>query len=156
MTISVLTVNNPYWIVCWMFILCIITLVDYFVFASHVKKYPLNVYEEYKEANGINVFVDGSTDQRQEKRYLSIEFYLYSIETEQYEKVTLSNFEYMGGTPHSYYSQAYLKVDDKIYVDDYATFNFHHIGNDKAHALFPFIEQGTSTEITFSSDFKLE
>ena len=112
--------------------------------------------EEYEEANGINVFIDGSTDQRQEKRYLSIEFYLYSIETKQYEKVTLSNFKYLGETPHSYYSEAYLKINNKVYEDDYLIFNFYHTGDYNVHAYGILKIKEAATEIVFSTDFKLE
>ena len=45
--------------------------------------------EEYEEANGVNVLIDGYTSQIEEKRYLSIELYLYAIETAQYDFVTL-------------------------------------------------------------------
>ena len=43
--------------------------------------------EEYEQANGKNVFIDGSTYFKEDKIYLSIEFYLYAIATEQYELV---------------------------------------------------------------------
>ena len=111
---------------------------------------------EYEEANGINVFIDGVSEQRQEKRYLFIELYLYSLETEKFEQVTLTNFEYIGQTPHSYASNIYMKVNDKIYEDDYAVFNFYHFEDDRVCFTTSLREEGTGKEITYTTDLKLE
>ena len=74
--------------------------------------------EEYEEAKGINVFIDGYIPQKDEKRYLSIELYLYSVETNQYEKVKLIDIEYSTGTGQCYYGGVYfyfsLKIVDNI------------------------------------------
>lgn len=74
--------------------------------------------EEYEEANGVNVFIDGYTSQVEEKRYLSIEFYLYSVETEQYELVTLFDSYYIEGTQQVFHCKAYLKINDDEYQDE--------------------------------------
>ncbi|MCM1259905.1 MAG: hypothetical protein NC182_03085 [Prevotella sp.] len=74
--------------------------------------------EEYEEANGINVFIDGYTSQIEEKRYLSIEIYLYSIETEQYEKVKLYDWYFIEGTQQIFHSKAYLNINGHEYFDN--------------------------------------
>lgn len=74
--------------------------------------------EEYEEANGVNVFIDGYTSQVEEKRYLSIELYLYAIETDQYEMVTLYMLHFVENTQQVFHSKAYLKINDKEYQDD--------------------------------------
>ena len=112
--------------------------------------------EEYEDANGINVFIDGSTHQRQEKIYLSIEFYLYSVETEEYENVTLSNLSYTMGTKHCYNGEAYLKINDKVYKDDYASFAFYYFGDDNAGVVIFLGELATTTDVTFKSSYKLQ
>lgn len=111
--------------------------------------------EEYEAAKGVNVFIDGSTHQKEEKRYLSIELYLYSVETEQYELATLTNLEYTLGTGHCYTSEAYLKVNDKIYEDDYTSFAFYYLEDNRVGLTMTLKEQGT-TEVTFRADFRLE
>ncbi len=74
--------------------------------------------EEYEKANGVNVFIDGYTSQIEEKRYLSIELYLYSTETEQYELVTLFDFDYIENTQQVFHSKSYLKVNNNEYQDN--------------------------------------
>lgn len=74
--------------------------------------------EEYEKASGVNVFIDGYTSQIEEKRYLSIELYLYATETEQYELVTLFDFDYIENTQQVFHSKSYLKIDDNEYQGD--------------------------------------
>ena len=74
--------------------------------------------EEYEEANGVNVLIDGYTSQIEEKRYLSIELYLYAIETAQYELVTLYELHFLEGTQQMFHSKAYLKINDNEYQDN--------------------------------------
>lgn len=107
--------------------------------------------EEYEEANGINVFIDGYIPQKDEKRYLSIELYLYAVETEQYELVKLIDVKYSTGTGQCYYGNAYLKIGDKVYEDDYISLAFCY-GN-KNHAGVVLFGK---TNDEFSSIFKLE
>lgn len=73
--------------------------------------------EEYEEANGINVLIDGYTSQVEEKRYLEFKLYLYSIETEQYELVTLFDFNYIEGTHQVFHSSANLKINNHEFQD---------------------------------------
>ena len=75
--------------------------------------------EEYEEANGVNVLIDGYTSQIEEKRYLSIELYLYAIETAQYELVTLYELHFLEGTQQRFHSKAYLKINDNEYHDEH-------------------------------------
>ena len=75
--------------------------------------------EEYEEAKGINVFIDGYIPQKDEKRYLSIELYLYSVETEQYEKVKLYDWYFIEGTQQMFHFKSYLKINDNEYHDEY-------------------------------------
>ena len=74
--------------------------------------------EEYEEAKGINVFIDGYIPQKDEKRYLSIELYLYSVETEQYEKVKLYDWYFIEGTQQVFHSKAYLNINGQEYLDN--------------------------------------
>lgn len=74
--------------------------------------------EEYEKANGVNVLIDGYTSQIEEKRYLSIELYLYATETEQYELVTLFDFNYVENTQQVFQSKSYLKVNNNEYQDN--------------------------------------
>lgn len=74
--------------------------------------------EEYEKANGVNVFIDGYTSQIEEKRYLSIELYLYATETEQYELVTLFDIDYVENTQQVFQSKSYLKVNNNEYQDN--------------------------------------
>ncbi len=108
--------------------------------------------EEYEEANGINVFIDGYIPQKDEKRYLSIELYLYAVETEQYELVKLIDVKYSTGTGQCYYGNAYLEIGDKVYEDDYIAIVFYY-GGDKNHAGVVLFDK---TNDEFRSDFKLE
>ena len=108
--------------------------------------------EEYEEAKGINVFIDGSTVQKNEKRYLSIELYLYSVETEQYEKVKLIDIEYATGTGHCYYGEAYLEIGDKVYEEDYISIAFYYFDDKNRVNMILFY----NTNDEFRSDFKLE
>ena len=108
--------------------------------------------EEYEEANGVNVFIDGYTSQIEEKRYLSIELYLYAVETEQYELVKLIDVKYSTGTGQCYYGNAYLEIGDKVYEDDYIAIVFYY-GGDKNHAGVVLFDK---TNDEFRSDFKLE
>ncbi len=112
--------------------------------------------EEYEEAKGVNIFIDGSTHQKEEKRYLSIELYLYSVETEQYELATLTNLEYALGTGHGYDGTIYLKINDKVYKDENMSFMFYYSEDDRAHFTIFLGEFGTVTEVTFRADFRLE
>ncbi len=107
--------------------------------------------EEYEEAKGINVFIDGSTVQKDEKRYLSIELYLYSVETEQYEKVKLIDVKYSTGTGQCYYGGAYLEIGDKVYEEDYIVIAFCY-GNKNLASMGLFY----NTNDEFSSIFKRE
>lgn len=75
--------------------------------------------EEYEEANGVNALIDGYTSQIEEKRYLSIELYLYAIETAQYELVTLYELHFLEGTQQMFHSKAYLKINDNEYHDEH-------------------------------------
>lgn len=108
--------------------------------------------EEYEEANGINVFIDGYIPQKDEKRYLSIELYLYAVETEQYELVKLIDVKYSTGTGQCYYGNAYLEIGDKVYEDDYIAIVFYY-GGDKNHAGVVLFGK---TNDEFRSDFELE
>ena len=110
--------------------------------------------EEYEEAKGINVFIDGYIPQKDEKRYLSIELYLYSVETEQYEKVKLIDVKYSTGTGHCYYGEAYLEIGDKVY-EDKMLMGFYY---DNKNCFNTRISMGLfyNTNDEFSSDFKLE
>ena len=74
--------------------------------------------EEYEEANGVNVFIDGYTSQIEEKRYLSIELYLYAVETDQYEKVKLYDWYFIEGTQQVFHSKAYLNINGHEYFDN--------------------------------------
>ncbi|HAR57877.1 MAG TPA: hypothetical protein DCR62_03945 [Acholeplasmatales bacterium] len=107
--------------------------------------------EEYEEAKGINVFIDGYIPQKDEKRYLSIELYLYSVETEQYEKVKLIDIEYSTGTGHCYYGEVYLEIGDKVYEDDYISIAFYYFDDKNRVNIILFYNTDE-----FSSDFKLE
>ena len=75
--------------------------------------------EEYEEAKGINVFIDGYIPQKDEKRYLSIEIYLYVVETDQYEKVKLYDWYFIEGTQQMFHFKSYLKINDNEYHDEY-------------------------------------
>ena len=108
--------------------------------------------EEYEEAKGINVFIDGSTVQKDEKRYLSIELYLYSVETDQYELVKLIDVKYSTGTGHCYYGEAYLEIGDKVCEDDYISIAFYYFDDKNRASMGLFY----NTNDEFSSDFKLE
>ena len=108
--------------------------------------------EEYEEAKGINVFIDGYIPQKDEKRYLSIELYLYSVETEQYEKVKLIDVKYSTGTGQCYYGNAYLKIGDKVYEDDYIGIAFYYFEDKNCVHMVLF----GKTNDEFRSDFKLE
>lgn len=108
--------------------------------------------EEYEEANGVNVFIDGYIPQKDEKRYLSIELYLYSVETNQYEKVKLIDIEYSTGTGHCYYGNAYLEIGDKVYEDDYISIAFYYFDDKNRVNMILFY----NTNDEFRSDFKLE
>lgn len=82
--------------------------------------------EEYEEANGENVFIDASTYFNEEKRYIFIELYLYSVETEQYELATLNDLKYREGTGHCYDGKITLNIDEDIYFEeDSAGFAFY-------------------------------
>ena len=107
--------------------------------------------EEYEEAKGINVFIDGYIPQKDEKRYLSIELYLYSVETEQYEKVKLIDIEYSTGTGPCYYGEVYLEIGDKVYEDDYISIAFYYFDDKNRVNIILFYNTDE-----FSSDFKLE
>lgn len=107
--------------------------------------------EEYEEAKGINVFIDGYIPQKDEKRYLSIELYLYSVETEQYEKVKLIDVKYSTGTGHCYYGEVYLEIGDKVYEDDYISIAFYYFDDKNRVNIILFYNTDE-----FSSDFKLE
>ena len=106
--------------------------------------------EEYEEAKGINVFIDGYIPQKDETRYLSIELYLYSVETEQYEKVKLIDIEYSTGTGHCYYGEAYLEIGDKVYEDDYISIAFYYFDDKNRVNIILFYNTDE-----FKSDFKL-
>ena len=106
--------------------------------------------EEYEEAKGINVFIDGYIPQKDEKRYLSIELYLYSVETEQYEKVKLIDVKYSTGTGHCYYGEAYLEIGDKVYEDDYISIAFYYFDDKNRVNIILFYNTDE-----FKSDFKL-
>ena len=108
--------------------------------------------EEYEEANGINVFIDGYIPQKDEKRYLSIELYLYAVETNQYELVKLIDVKYSTGTGHCYYGKAYLEIGDKVYEDDYIAIAFYYFGDKNRVGMVLF----GKTDDEFRSDFKLE
>lgn len=108
--------------------------------------------EEYEEAKGINVFIDGYIPQKDEKRYLSIELYLYSVETEQYEKVKLIDIEYSTGTGQCYYGGAYLEIGDKVYEDDYIGIAFYYFDDKNRVNMVLFGKRNDE----FRSDFKLE
>lgn len=112
--------------------------------------------KEYEEANGINVFIDGSTHQKQEKRYLSIEFYLYSVETEEYEKADLKDLKYAKGTGHGYDGSIYLEINEKVYEDKNMSFMFYYAEEDRAHFTIFLGELATTTDITFKSSYKLQ
>lgn len=71
---------------------------------------------KFNESNNINVFIDAASSNLN-PRYLLIELYLYSIDTNEFELVTLSNIHHMGGTPDQYTMDAYLKINDKEYND---------------------------------------
>lgn len=88
--------------------------------------------EEYELANGENVFIDAASPYyKDEKIYLSIELYLYAIETEQYEFATLTELEFKDGTNQYYKGKINLKIKDNIYFkDDSAEFAFY-FGNAK-------------------------
>ena len=75
--------------------------------------------EKYEEANGVNVLIDGYTSQIEEKRYLSIEIYLYVVETDQYEKVKLYDWYFIEGTQQMFHFKSYLKINDNEYHDEY-------------------------------------
>ncbi|MCM1259904.1 MAG: hypothetical protein NC182_03080 [Prevotella sp.] len=108
--------------------------------------------EEYEEANGINVFIDGYTFQKDEKRYLSIELYLYSVETKQYELLNLIDIEGITGTRYYYYGKANLEIGDIVYEEDYILIAFYYFGDKNRVNIRLFFN--TSDE--FRSDFKLE
>lgn len=107
--------------------------------------------EEYEEANGINVFIDGYIPQKDEKRYLSIELYLYAVETNQYELVKLIDIKYSTGTGHCYYGKAYLEIGEKRY-ESKMSIAFYYFGDKNRASMGLF----NNTNDEFSSDFKLE
>ena len=74
--------------------------------------------EKYEGANGVNVLIDGYTSQIEEKRYLSIEIYLYVVETNQYEKVKLYDWYFIEGTQQVFHSKAYLNINGQEYLDN--------------------------------------
>ena len=81
--------------------------------------------EEYEEAKGKNVFIDASTYYKEEKIYLSIELYLYSVETKQYELAILKELDYQEGTGHCYRGKITLNIDGDVYFEeDRATLAF--------------------------------
>ena len=108
--------------------------------------------EEYEQANGKNVFIDGSTYFKEDKIYLSIEFYLYAIATEQYELVTLIDLKYSTGTGHCYYGKANLMIGDTIYEDDHITMAFYYFEDKNRVHAGVFYE----TNYEYSSNFRLE
>ena len=77
--------------------------------------------------------------------------YLYAVETEQYELVKLIDVKYSTGTGQCYYGNAYLKIGDKVYEDDYISLAFCY-GN-KNHAGVVLFGK---TNDEFRSIFKLE
>lgn len=110
--------------------------------------------EEYEEANGENVFIDASTYFNEEKRYIFIELYLYSVETEQYELATLNDLEYKEGTGHCYKGKITLNIDEDIYFEeDSAHFTFY-FGSASAEVVYMALSSESSKE--FSSHFRLQ
>lgn len=110
--------------------------------------------EEYEEANGENVFIDASTylKDEDEKRYLFIELYLYSVETKQYELATLNDLDYRVGTGHCYSGKITLNINDNMYVeDDHASFAFEYC--DRKELVHMTLFTGNKEFITF---FKLQ
>ena len=87
-----------------------------------------------------------------EKRNLSIELYLYSVETNQYEKVKLIDIEYSTGTGQCYYGNAYLEIGDKVYEDDYISIAFYYFDDKNRVNMVLFGKINDE----FRSDFKLE
>ena len=78
--------------------------------------------------------------------------YLYSVETEQYEKVKLIDIEYSTGTGQCYYGGAYLEIGDKVYEDDYIGIAFYYFDDKNRVNMVLF----GKTNDEFRSDFKLE
>ncbi len=112
--------------------------------------------EEYEKASEVNVFIDESTNQNEEKRYLSIELYLYAIETEKYELITLSNIECNFGSKHCYTFAASTQFNNKVYETEHSSIAFYYLEDDKAHAVITLKEKKSEKEITFRSIFKVE
>ena len=77
--------------------------------------------------------------------------YLYSVETEQYEKVKLIDVKYSTGTGQCYYGGAYLEIGDKVYEEDYISIAFCY-GNKNLASMGLFY----NTNDEFCSIFKLE
>ena len=63
--------------------------------------YHLNA-QSYAEANGKNVICD--VTQSGDEKYFSFDLYLYIEELNEYRKLDVNEFEYMGGSPQIYHS----------------------------------------------------
>lgn len=64
--------------------------------------------DEYNQAGGKNVFIDASS--KKTPRYLSLQLYLLSSQTQKYELVTVTNLKYLEGTGDVYKGDAYLEL----------------------------------------------
>ena len=107
---------------------------------------------EYEEENGKNVFIDASTYYKEEKIYLSIELYLYSVDTKQYELAILKELDYQEGTGHCYRGKITLNINEDIYFEeDRATFAFTF---GSAEVVNMVLSSESSKE--FSSHFRLQ
>lgn len=89
--------------------------------------------EEYLLANGVNVFIDVTPPKS--KRYLGIEAYLFSIDTNLYEPVTISNLSYRHGTHHIYDDGTFQININGIILEGNAEMSFN-TGSEKGSICF--------------------
>ena len=116
-------------------------------------KYELSeiTKEQYEEAKGVNVFIDASSRGSNTKRYLLFELYLFCVATDQYEQVTITNYEYNEGTRYFYDGYAKLQIGNNIYEGEVGG-EFYFVGRAERADLGVFY----GTDYDFSAMFNLE
>ncbi len=68
--------------------------------------------EEYEQANGENVFIDIHSNEKETKKYLSLEVYVYYMNSDRYEKIEAKNIELFSyDNPYEYDGECTFKIN---------------------------------------------